>query len=228
MHSAGIISVTINAAAPLMADMSVTAAQEDWKLRNYLDEGLQELVQREGCVTPASIARLARLVGAAVEDGAEAVLLTCTVFSPYLELVQKLFSTPVIGADCAMLRQAAGLGRKTAILCTFPAAVASSERLFRSEAAALGTVCDVDAFLLDDAAAALKRGDRPGHDGIIAGKARELAQDYAAIVLAQISMASAAGLLNELGVPVLTSPGCVITALKNLFRSAGDMHTASG
>jgi Asp/Glu/hydantoin racemase len=219
MQQIAIVSVTLNAATPLMATFNGAAADAAWTLRNYLDEGLQDVVQREGGVTARSVARLTRLVGAAVDDGADAILLSCTVFSPYLDLLQGLFSTPVVGADCAMLRQAAGLRKKTAILCTFPASVESSERLFRLESARYGATCDVTTILLSDAAAALKAGDRPGHDRIIAKRAIDLARDHEAIVLAQISMASAAGLLTDLAVPVLTSPDCAISALKKLLSA---------
>jgi len=218
MPSIGIISVTINAAAPLMAKMSAAAAHENWILRNYLDEGIQDLVQREGGVTSRSIARLMRLVGAAIEDGADAILLTCTVFSPYIDRIQGVFSTLVIGADCAMLEQAARLGKKTAILCTFPAAVETSERLFRSAAVALNSVCDVKTFLLSDAATTLKEGNRPVHDRIIADMTTILAKEYEVIVLAQISMASSVELLTGIEIPVLTSPECAITALKDHFN----------
>ncbi|GHU35666.1 hypothetical protein AGMMS50256_31190 [Betaproteobacteria bacterium] len=218
MRSVGIISVTINAAAPLLANLGPLAVSENWKLRNYLDEGLQDLVQREGRVTPASIARLMRMIGDAVEDGSDVILLSCTVFSPYIDTLQILFSTPVIGADCAMLKQAVSLQKRTAILCTFPATVETSERLFRSEAGISGFPCDVSTFLLEEAATAFKSGDRQKHDQIIADTARNLAQDFGAIVLAQISMAPAAALLTDLHVPVLTSPACVASVLKALLE----------
>ena len=88
MRQIGIVSATLNAVVPLMASLIPVACGESRILRNYVDEGLQELVQREGCVIPTSIARLTRLINSAIEDGSDAILLTCTVFSPYVETIQ--------------------------------------------------------------------------------------------------------------------------------------------
>lgn len=218
MRQIGIVSVTLNAVVPLMATLAPVACGENWILRNYLDEGLQELVQREGSVTPKSVARLIQLINTAFEDDSDAILLTCTVFSPYVETIQKLYSTPIVGADSAMLEQAARLGKKTAILCTFPASFESSELMFRAAAKRGGIDCDANAFLLPEAASALKSGDRQTHDRIIAERVRILAQEYEAIVLAQISMASAIDLLLDCRIPVLTSPACAISALKSVLE----------
>lgn len=219
MQKIGIVSVTINAAAPLTGRFAATAAGEGWVLRNYLDEGLQELVGREGGVTPRSIARLTRLIGTALDDGATALLLTCTVFTPYGEMLQSLFAVPVLGADSAMLEQAAATGRKTAILCTFPAAVETSARMFRQAVIRAGSAGEAETLLLPEAATAMQRGDRAAHDRLIAEKAASLASSYGQIVLAQMSMAGAAELLVDCPVPVLTSPGCAVVALKDVFAA---------
>lgn len=218
MRHIGIISVTLNAVVPLMATLAPAAGGESWIIRNYLDEGLQELVQREGGVTPKSVARLARLINTAIEDDSDVILLSCTVFSPYVETIEKLFSTPIVGADRAMLEQVARLGKKTAILCTFPASVESSEQMFRSATKKAGVDCDVNTFLIPEAAAALKSGDRQTHNRIVAERVRHFAQEYEVVVLAQISMASAIDLLLDCKIPVFTSPACAISALKNVLQ----------
>ncbi|MDR1829023.1 MAG: aspartate/glutamate racemase family protein, partial [Methylobacteriaceae bacterium] len=85
------ISVTLDAVIPMMRELRQLPSL---KVTNYLDEGLRELVRKEGGVTFNSIARMTGIMGHALYDGADAVLLTCTVFTPYLEKLQNLFSVP--------------------------------------------------------------------------------------------------------------------------------------
>jgi hypothetical protein len=213
MKNVGMISVTLNAVIPMVKALREEPSLE---IKNYLDEGLQALVQKEGKITDNSIARMAALLYNAIDDGAEAILLTCTVFTPYLERLQSLFSVPLVSADGAMLEQAAQINKKTAILCTFPATTESSAAVFSAASSRLGFNSKADVFLLEDAAQAIKTGDTGRHDRIIADKALQLGGEYEAIVLAQISMSTAADLLRDVSFTVLTSPESSIRTLLKL------------
>jgi hypothetical protein len=213
MKNVGMISVTLNAVVPMMKTLRDEGSLE---VKNYLDEGLQALVQKEGKVTDNSIARMAALLYKAIYDGAEAVLLTCTVFTPYLERLQSLFSVPLVSADGAMLEQAAQINKKTAILCTFPATLESSAAVFNTASGRLGLNRKADVYLLEDAAQAIKAGDAQRHDHLIADKAIKLGAEYEVIVLAQISMSTAANLLRNVPFTVLTSPESSIRTLLKL------------
>jgi Asp/Glu/hydantoin racemase len=216
MKRIALISVTLNAVNPLAKLFAKHT--KDFEVKNYLDEGLQALVAREGGVTDKSLSRMFALIGKASLDGAEAVLLTCTVFSPYVERFNTLFSIPVIGVDAAMLDEAAGFNKKTAVLCTFPATMKSSPEMFKRGAEHHGVNPPVDFFLVEDAAQALKKEGKEAHDKIIAEKALSLEKDYDLIVLAQISMAGAAELLLNCTKPVLTSPESALRACMDLLK----------
>lgn len=205
----GLISVTRNAVEPIMQAAFGTTLQ----ITNYLDEGLQALVREEKGVTDKSVARMVGLIDLAIQDGAEVVLLTCTVFTPIIERLQTLFSVPIISADGAMLEQAVKLNKKTAILCTFPASIQSSSTVFESIAAREGIDVKPDMFLLEDAAQANKNGDKELHDRLIAKKAVELSNQYEVIVLAQISMSQAVLLLQDVEATVLTSPKSAVNKI---------------
>ncbi|MDR1658585.1 MAG: aspartate/glutamate racemase family protein [Deltaproteobacteria bacterium] len=210
----GLISVTLNAVIPMM---QAFRAESSLRIKNYLDEGLQALVQREGRVTEQCLSRMLKIITKAADDQAEAILLTCTVYTPYLEQLQSNFSIPLVSADRAMLEQAVRLNRKTAILCTFPATTDSSAAVFQSAARRLGmTKAQADIFLLEAAAQAIGLGQVEQHDRLIAEKAIELGSQYEAIVLAQISMANAALLLTDQPFIVLTSPKSSIETLLSL------------
>ena len=213
MKNVGMISVTFNAVVPMMKALKDECSL---RIKNYLDEGLQALVQREGKVTDNSVARMINLVHNAIYDGADAILLTCTVFTPYLERIQSLFGVPLVSADGAMLEQAAKMNRKTAILCTFPATTESSASVFNAASCRFGTNAKAEIYLLEDAAQAIQDGDILRHNRLIADKAIELGANYDVVVLAQISMSAAADLLKDVPFTVLTSPRSSIETLLKL------------
>jgi Asp/Glu/hydantoin racemase len=216
MKKVAMISVTLNAVNPMMRLLSQKT--NSFVVLNYLDEGLQNLVSVEGGLTDKSIPRMITLIGKAVNDGAEIILLTCTVFSPFVERFNTLFSIPIISVDGAMLDEAVRMNKSTAILCTFPATVHTSLQIFKESAKRHGTNPNVEVFLLEDAMKAIKSGNKTDHDRIIAEKADELSDLYDLIVLAQISMAEAKLCIKNHTKPVLTSPE---SAMKALERQAG-------
>jgi Asp/Glu/hydantoin racemase len=215
MKRIGLVSVTLNAVNPMM---NLFAKYTDrFEFVNYLDEGLQMLVAKEGRVTNQSLGRIIAILDRAMGDGAEAVVLTCTVFSPFVERFNTLFSVPVIGVDKAMLDQAAAMNRKTAILCTFPATTKTSIEMFKSGSIHHNVNPDTDIFLIEEAAQAIKGGDKAQHDKLIAEKALALQDTYDLIVLAQVSMAGAKEYLGDIRKPVLTSPESALQELLKLF-----------
>ena len=217
MKKVGMISVTLNAVNPMMKLFTESTDQKkSHDVINYLDEGLQRLVEQEGKVTDKSICRMITLIEAAIRDGAEVILLTCTVFSPIVGLFNKLFSIPIISVDGAMLDKAAALNKSTAILCTFPATVETSKFIFRAAAEKHGVDPKVDFFLLEDAARAIKSGNREEHDRIIAREAEKMGSRYDLIVLAQISMAGAKLSIRDCSKPVLTSPESAMETLEQV------------
>jgi aspartate/glutamate racemase len=212
MKKVGLISVTLNAVNPMMRLLSQKT--DSFEVLNYLDEGLQKLVDVEGRLTDKSISRMIALIGKAANDGAEIVLLTCTVFSPLVDRFNTLFSIPIISVDGAMLDEAVRMNKSTAILCTFSATVQTSLQIFEDAAKWHGINPKVDVFLLEEAMKAIKSGNKTDHDRIIAEKAEELSDLYDLIVLAQISMSEAKSCIKNCTKPVLTSPESAIKALE--------------
>jgi Asp/Glu/hydantoin racemase len=209
-----VVGVTLAAVAPMMAAFRGLPAGEVWRVRNHLDEGLQAKVAAEGGVTHASLYRMTGILERAVEDGADAVLLTCTVFSPHVAMFRRFFPVPIVAADLAMLDAAAKLARPTAILCSFPATLGTSLEMFEAAARAAGLPAEGEVYLVEGALDALADGDRTRHDDLVEARVRALSPRFGAIVLAQMSMAGAADRLTDLAVPVLTSPGCAVAAVR--------------
>ena len=214
----GMISVTPNAINPMMKLFTEnTDPEKKFEVTNYLDEGLQKSVAREGRVTGKNIGRMAALIGTAAGDGAEIILLTCTVFTPVAGLLNELFSIPIISVDGAMLDKAATMNKSTAILCTFAATVETSKLVFMEAAKKHSVDPKVEIFLLEKAAMAINSGNKEEHDRIIAREAEKLSSKFDLIVLAQMSMTGAAAYIKDCSKPVLTSPECAMEALKRQF-----------
>lgn len=200
----GLISVTLNAVNPMTE--YIQGHHKGIRLKNYLDTGLQDLVREEGKVTDKSMLRLLSLLHLAVADRVDGVLLTCTVFSPYVDRLKTLFSFPLVGVDAAMLEKAVLNEGKTAILYTFPATRATSETLFHAAEKRLGVTRALSMEFVEGANDALQRGDGELHDQLILKKIQELDGKHDQLVLAQVSMARVAAKATACSIPILTSP----------------------
>lgn len=185
-----LVSVTLNAVNP-MTDY-FREKNPDISIRNYLDSYLLEKVKAEGGITDESMKRMFDLLATACQDGADGVLLTCTIFSPYARYFSELLSKPVVCPDRAMLEEAAAKEGRTAILCTFTGTVDTTRNLYCECRRALGREETVDMIVLPQAYEAAGKGDFATHDEVIGKKVLELDGQYDNLVLAQISMARAA------------------------------------
>lgn len=212
MKHIALVSVTLNAVNP-MTDY-FREKEPGIKIDNYLDSHLLEKVRDEGGISDAAMKRMFHMLSTACEDGAEGVLLTCTIFSPYADYFSRLLSKPIICPDRAMLETVAQRAGRTAILCTFPGTVDTTRAMYFDCCRRAGTDEAVDMTVLEDAYLAAGKGDFAVHDRIIQEKARELDGQYDHIVFAQISMARAAKGLMLQHAQVYTSPDSAYQALR--------------
>jgi aspartate/glutamate racemase len=165
-------------------------------------------------------ASVLRHVRSLVDDGAEAVLVTCSSIGEAVELAAAQLDVPVLRVDEPMARQAVELARERAgesqprivALATLEATLGPTGRLIERAAAETGGGVDVSAQVVPDAAAARARGDQAEHDRLVREAVIAAAGTAEVLVLAQASMAAAVADV-ELGVPVLTSPTGGVAAL---------------
>lgn len=206
-----LVSVTLNAVNP-MTDF-FRKKNPDISVRNYLDSYLTEKIRAEGGITDESMKRMFDMLATACRDGADGVLLTCTVFSPYARYFSGLLSKPVICPDRAMLEEVAAKDGSTAILCTFASTVETTRNLYYECRREQGREETVDMIVLPDAYEAAGKGDMAAHDEIIRRKVRELDGQYDNLVLAQISMARAGQGLELEKSTLYTSPDSAYNAI---------------
>ena len=181
---------------------------------HMLDESLLQDLMRQ-CPVEGITRRLVTLVGLAVDAGAELVVFTCSSTSPLIDTARRCHQVPILKIDDPMAERAVRLGERIGVLCTTNSTVAPSSELLAHHAARLGQTVAVEAVLVDNAFAALQRGDRAEHDELVQAAAEKLAARTDVIMLAQASMAHLADpLAARLPLPVLASPPILMEALR--------------
>jgi len=182
---------------------------------NLLDDSLSADVARDGRLTAAMTGRFLTLGRYAVSAGADAILFTCSAFGPCIEAVAHAHAPmPVLKPNEAMIDQAVKQGRTIGLLSSFAPTLVSMPPEFPASV-------EIVPKLVEGALAALDRGDRAGHDRLVAEAARDL-RGCDVIALAQYSMAPAAALVAEAsGRPVLTTPDSAVRKLMDLLAVVG-------
>lgn len=188
MKKIALVSITLNAVNPMTEYLQ---QQPEIEIRNYLDSYLTDKIKADGNVSDAAMERMFHMLSCACRDGADGIILTCTVFSPYVKYFQNLLSVPIIGADAAMMDQVGQKGGSTIVLCTFPAALKPSEKLLHESYRKHENDGRQVVIWLKEAYLAIQNHDFEKHDEVISGNVIELDGAYDNIVLAQISMAAA-------------------------------------
>lgn len=211
----GFVSITLNA---LPALMTLARQREGLEMLNYLDEGLEYLEAVKGEVDRALYDRMLKILKKGEADGNDGLLITCSMFTPYLDQLQDELSVPVVAADQAMMELAAKKGGKILLLITNPGTVEASTKLLEDSIAAAKTGATLDTLLIEEAWDAVHAGQQDVHDRLIRETIEDNANKYDRIVLAQMSMAAAV-LDYKSDVEVLTSPGAALETLVNLLNN---------
>lgn len=196
--------------------------------QHVVDAWLLETAIRAG-VTPAVEERVARHLTHLAACGADAVLVTCSSIGEAAERASAGMTIPVLRIDDAMADEAvrlAGPGTaEIAVFATNTATLAPTTRLIARHATTQGLRPTISTTVVEGAAAARSRGDAATHDRLITDAVRRAARSASVVVLAQASMADAAGNAG-LGVPVLTSPRGGIERLRAAL-TPGDLGAGS-
>jgi len=210
-------------ATPAAVDPIRAAFAEAWPepdLVNLLDDSLSRDRALAPDLTDGIYSRFDALGAYSVAIGADGILFTCSAFGPAIERVASAVAIPVLKPNEAMFAEAIAIGGKIGMLATFEPSIASMAAEFKVDAAKAGADVTLQSVFVPDAMAALVAGNRDRHDRLVAEAAPAL-RHCKAIMLAQFSMAPAAdGLRHRLpDMPVLTSPGAAVAAMKSRIAS---------
>jgi Asp/Glu/hydantoin racemase len=187
------------------------------ELVNLLDDSLSVDRAKDPDLTDRMFERFIELGGYARRIGADAILVTCSAFGPAIERMARDVSVPVLKPNEAMFREALATGRKIGMLATFAPSVVTMTEEFDEFVRETGAQATLRTIVVDGAMDALRKGDAPTHNELVAGRAGELA-DCDAIMLAHFSTSRA---LEKVGaatsVPVLTAPDAAVDRLKSML-----------
>ncbi len=153
---------------------------------------------REHGVDDALEARLADRLREVAALGPDVIVCTCSSLSGYAERIA--MPVPVVRVDRPMATAAVAIGGRIVVVGTTASTLAPTRDLVLECAPG----ADVRTALCPQAWALFEAGDQDGYLRAIAAYVRGLPADV--IMLAQASMAPAAELLVDLGIPVLSSP----------------------
>lgn len=178
---------------------------------NLLDDSLSaDLAQSDQGLDAVIHRRFETLADYAVGTGAHAILFTCSAFGPCIEAVaRKHAGIPVLKPNEAMVQEALAHSGRVGLVASFAPTLASMPSEFPAQV-------ELHCALAAGAMEALNAGDLAGHDALVVEAARKLvAASCTVIALAQFSMARAApAVRHALGLPVLTTPGSAVRALR--------------
>jgi hypothetical protein len=217
MTRIGLIHATPLAVAPIAASFERLwpAAQ----LHNILDDSLSQDRARDGRLTEAMTQRFVNLTGYALGCGCDAILFTCSAFGPAIEAAASTTTRPAVKPNQAMFDMALATPARSGVLqlgllATFEPSIASMAQELKDMAQALGVAIEIHSAHVPEAMDDLNRGQADLHHQKIAAAVTTLpACDV--ILLAQFSMAAAQPVAqSRSAVPVLSSPDCAVSALR--------------
>ena len=188
-----------------------------------VDEGLLQEAIVAGEVPGATADRLEGHVQAALDDGADLVLVTCSSMGGVVDTLRERHGWPVVRVDEAMVDAALAVGSRIGVVATVGSTLRPTAELVRRRAGQLGRsddVVEVTTRLVEGAFGKLKAGDTEGHDEAVRSALRDLLPNVDAVVLAQASMARVAGQLDPAetaGTPIFSSPRLGVERVRDLL-----------
>jgi Asp/Glu/hydantoin racemase len=184
------------------------------RLQHLLDDALSPDREADGELTAAMRARIAALAGYARASGADGILFTCSAFGPAIDDVKAATPLPVLKPNEAMFAEALDRGRRIGMLATFAPSVPSMEEEFEAIARARGVDASLRSHCVPEAMQALRAGRGDEHDRRLAEAASQFS-DCDALLLAHFSTSRAQAAVGAaVRVPVLTSPGSAVIAMR--------------
>lgn len=205
-HRPRIALISATTAAIRPAIQGLATALPDAEVWNLLDDRLLLDAQAAGSVTPALQARMQRLIDHAIAEGADAVLLTCSIYGQVAEAADG--SVPVLAPDAAAFDDVlAGGFARIAVVASFAGALADSIHRLGAAAQAVGRSPELVGVEVAAAFAPAQDGDDNALAAALTAALRPQLDGVDAVLLAQYSLSPAQErLAAELGIPVFAGP----------------------
>lgn len=189
---------------------------------HFVDEDLLRDARVQGHDHPDIVRRVQSAVRAAADSGARAVVCTCSTIGGAAETTPRTGRFVAMRIDRAMADRAVELGPRVLVVAALQSTLQPTADLVRSSARRLNRRVHIEELLAEDAWARFEAGDIPGYLGAVDSAVRSALPGPTVVVLAQASMANAGEWLQDIGVPVLSSPDlgvkAALSAVSGAFR----------
>lgn len=177
----------------------------DIRMSHVVREDLLAAVRKAGRVTAAVEFELTEAMGIAARMGVTRIMCTCSTLGGVAEAAE-VPGVTVMRIDRPMVQQAVKIGGRIAVCAALQETLPPTLALVEEEMARLGVQSQVSHHVFDGVWDAFSDGKLLDYHQGIANRLRDVAADADVIVLAQASMAPAADLVGNIGVPILSSP----------------------
>lgn len=188
---------------------------------NIADNSLIDETLANGQVPSTVSSRLRDHIQAAVTEGVQAIMVTCSTLGPATELSQETSKVPVIRVDLAMADQAVSIGTRIGVVATLTTTLTPTVDLIRQRATAANKSVEILVELCEGAFDALMNGQADLHDQLVRERLEKLLESVDVVVLAQASMARVIEQLpGSISIPILSSPRLAVESLAKRFRES--------
>ena len=172
---------------------------------HLMDEGMSWLGKKEGRISGKNLARMISLIHSAEELGVDGILLSCTIFSPFIDQLRMCTDIPFVAADIGVFEKAALLYQKIGTIVSFAPTLESVAWVVNRCKKYVKKDFDAEIRYAEGAFEAAAAGNEEEHNRIIYETAAQF-EDKEAIVLSQMSQVRALSLFQDYPIPVLSSP----------------------
>ena len=188
------------------------------KVHNIVDDTLLPEIMASGGVTDKIVKRYCAYAVQAESTGADMIFNQCSSIGPAADVAAKMLGIPLLKVDQAMAEEAVARGPRISVVATIGTTLKPSVALIENVAREKGAEVRVNSVLLPEAYEALfLRKDTQTHNRIIIEKIREIEPESDVIVLAQGSMVTLLDDLQDVSVPLLTSPRSGVTRARKVL-----------
>jgi Asp/Glu/hydantoin racemase len=208
-----VIHATTASVTPVQAAFSETCPDVD--LWHLLDDRLVKDADAAGGLTDELRHRMSTLIGYAIEGGADAVQLACSMYGPVAS--EQTAAVPVLPSDEAMFDEVARLHpRRVGVLASLEAAASDTIDRLTAHLQAGGVNAEVEGLVVPT-------GDGSRRQETLQEAARELAPRVDVLALAQYSLAPLrAAVAEAVEVPVLSPPHLAAQRVVTLLPDTGE------
>lgn len=221
-----VINATVASVSP--AKTGLAQAFPEAAVWNLVDDRLIRDAEAAGHVTAELSLRMLSLIRYAVGGGAEAVLLSCSMYGPVLDHARRDYDVPMLSSDEELFDEVARRSFGSVLLLgpLAPAVEDSVTRLREVLSRSTGApTTRIIGQMADGAVAAATRGDNEELVRVLKAAASPHLKDVDAVVLGNFSLAPAReGLQDVLQIPVLSAPELAAARLRRSLQMTCPGH----